>query len=1213
MSSAERIRLRELAKYYTVVNIKAKLPRHTSETRAVPVEHVHHVEDLRKVSAQPAVDRQLTALAQLATFTLGYKRCFISIIDNAYQHFIAEATPSTSLLRNGGTNKYEDLLIGVRSVLLAQKWLPTTYTCQQDLLQLDLEEGGAVYTTEGIFVPDLSSQKVSERSDLIKAFPTALRGYLEVPLLTTSGYVFGSICVTDEVPHLSPEDDFQQLREIADLVVEHLDTVRLKADHSRAQRLLEGLAHFIEGKQSLSAWSDETAGQDFIPTVDTEVQDLSAIKSRSKPRRRDFSTSPSSDDSEKSLKRHISSLASSVPADFQTMTPLTSPATESVRFLEDQPRLGSEETSNLLFPTSAVEDSGSQIRSTTTAPVAEAFSRASNLIRESMGLEATCFLEVPHNERAQLTNQTRRGKSPPVGKNAVLSKGSEQSTDSSSDTITSEESLNLSEGTALCHRLAFSTKSKSSLARSYTTSKFLTMPANILKALASKYPKGRIFHFDNKGSVSSGEDGSSSASKSAVSEDGSPRKKKRTLSQRLSELFSEACSLVFVPLYDSDRQHVFAGFLGWTADTTRALQVHEVTFIKGFVDSVMCEVQRLEAISTDKAKSDFIASISHELRTPLHGILASAQLLSEGEKFEFQTEFFSMIESCGRTLLDVMDHLLDHAKINHFTQREKSKKALVSGNTKDKRGQTFSLESQVDIASILEETAASVAASSNQLAKRHPGSRTNLNPTGLATAQVLSVPIILDIEQQPTWSFQTEPGSWRRIALNLIGNALKYTTEGHISVKLSLIDQKVSTDFPRRYTVELKISDTGQGISEEYLKHRLFTAFAQEDNLSVGTGLGLSLVNKIVTTLKGKIRVQSEVGQGTEIIVTIPVIVPEETLVKDSFDVKELSPLKGLRVAVSGFAEAPGVPTGIPGPHVTALLALKQSLNATVTDWFGMEVVTAGPEIEIVEQSHVESHHHEYDQPERKILVICTAGLQHSVKTELKRARYVCVAAPIGPSRLSKAMRSLLAQPKTSTPAVRNDLQNPSDSATATSSETLLQRFQQAGASEARGTRSMSATRPVSKRTSSENSIIAPLRQSTPHATGSRPIILLVDDNDINLRILVTFVQRLKTFEIMTASNGLEAIEIFKSMMEAGRAVSAIFMDINMPVMDGFDATRKIRQYEKSQRFSNISPAKILALTGLASEESQNQIERCGFDMYLRKPVNLKQLQQILL
>lgn len=104
--------------------------------------------------------------------------------------------------------------------------------------------------------------------------------------------------------------------------------------------------------------------------------------------------------------------------------------------------------------------------------------------------------------------------------------------------------------------------------------------------------------------------------------------------------------------------------------------------------------------------------------------------------------------------------------------------------------------------------------------------------------------------------------------MNIFGNALKYTTKGSILVSLS--QEPVSRKRSPRRTIVFSVSDSGRGISAEYLQTRLFTPFAQENQLSSGTGLGLSIVKQIIHGLGGRISVESRVGHGTTIRVLIP-------------------------------------------------------------------------------------------------------------------------------------------------------------------------------------------------------------------------------------------------------------------------------------------------------------------------------------------------------
>jgi signal transduction histidine kinase len=139
------------------------------------------------------------------------------------------------------------------------------------------------------------------------------------------------------------------------------------------------------------------------------------------------------------------------------------------------------------------------------------------------------------------------------------------------------------------------------------------------------------------------------------------------------------------------------------------------------------------------------------------------------------------------------------------------------------------------------------------------------------------VAVILDVDLQ-NYHFTTQPGALRRLIMNLLGNALKYTSHGYVWIKLDANDMESlpsiagsggTVDSVPRSSVVLTVTDTGKGISADFLRSKLFMPFAQENSLSSGTGLGLSIVRKIVSLLEGEITIDSEVGRGTRMFLTL--------------------------------------------------------------------------------------------------------------------------------------------------------------------------------------------------------------------------------------------------------------------------------------------------------------------------------------------------------
>jgi hypothetical protein len=165
------------------------------------------------------------------------------------------------------------------------------------------------------------------------------------------------------------------------------------------------------------------------------------------------------------------------------------------------------------------------------------------------------------------------------------------------------------------------------------------------------------------------------------------------------------------------------------------------------------------------------------------------------------------------------------------------------------------------------------------------------------------------VTSDPTcnWLLDLQPGPLRRIVMNLVGNSLKHTANGTIHVKLA---QETSKRFASHKVIRLTVSDTGGGISEDFLQNSLFRPFSQEDSLSPGIGLGLSLVKKMVTQMRGRIKVQSQLGVGTTIQVTIPHSQPlqpspdqaEVMSEEDTLFEEQVQELSGLRVSIHGFS-----------------------------------------------------------------------------------------------------------------------------------------------------------------------------------------------------------------------------------------------------------------------------------------------------------------------
>jgi len=313
--------------------------------------------------------------------------------------------------------------------------------------------------------------------------------------------------------------------------------------------------------------------------------------------------------------------------------------------------------------------------------------------------------------------------------------------------------------------------------------------------------------------------------------------------QRLQALIPNVKSALFLPLWDFDRGRWFAGCFCWSTRSERILDGRlDLPFLKAFGHSIMQEVARLDAMRTDQAKTTFLSSLSHELRTPLHGILGSTHLLRNTTLDSFQSSMINSINACGRTLLETVEHLLDHAE-RREPSRNYSTKSVTGNNTICIASERLALqtptpsakmprESKCNLGFVTEELVETmiIGQSPFDLAHDNNASEEPLFDQELrrAAARRRSRFLILDIGNHEELDSYLAANSYGRIVLNLFGNALKFTESGFIHV--SLRSEHV---YGPNATIILKISDTGIGMSKYFLENSAFEPFRKQSPVRI--------------------------------------------------------------------------------------------------------------------------------------------------------------------------------------------------------------------------------------------------------------------------------------------------------------------------------------------------------------------------------------------
>lgn len=1060
----------------------------------------------------------------------------ISLFGRNYQYVIAEATPTFGLWNEG--DAHDRLWHGVCTVPYERSFCQ--YVLETPVNAQRLEDSVFVST-------DLAQDDRFKNLQGVLGVPHA-RSLVCTPIVSPKGLTIGSYTIIDDKPRPPVNESLVKfLKNMSQTVMNHLISSRTKFQHLRAERMIVGIGSFLEGKGSLrSSWVEATTEQEKTEGDDEEgcegqinqTQQARQITNDTARAMRG-GTSPSN-----------SRLAS--PRDRSPRLGIKSAGQSRLR----QGQLASAKDGRT-GPTKS--QPGNKVKSENlSGHISEAFSRAANIARESLEIEGLVYFDANFRSRAGLVDYQHS--------DSDDSNSSQSHDEKKVSKFSRCKEPHLHESKVQsdpCLMLGFSTTNSSSINHEFEDGRMNKVPESLLKRLLRHYPQGKIFNFSAEGSVSEDESTDSKfkgffqkTSGAQYRSQNPARKYKKTRPLVLREdaaalllLAPHSRSIIFAPLWDPHKKRWYSGCIAWTRTPHRVFTSDdEQSFLFALGNSLMADVHRLNAEFSGRAASDLLSSLSHELRSPLHGIFGTAELLRDRVSAPSQLEMIHTIESCTNTLLDTIDHLLEYASIN---KHSKSTNYLLKQETlSDSR-------SSVMLDEILEEVVESVFAGFTFL---EFGSvlQKAATPGGIAPRRqeqpvsfLNRTKVILDIQHGVNWHFLTQPGRWRLILMDLFGNALKFTRSGLILITAIASPVTIQPDSSEKATeskVTVTVKDTGPGIDPEYLQYDLFEAFSQEDVLSSGNGLGLHVTQRTVSALGGDIQVFSQRGLGTEIVTNVtlqhsPNFAPPDALDANSVikTARELSSGKSIGMIVSSRSDTDG--------------ALLLALERLYRDWFGMtvrEIDLSGGIVDqcdfyIVTRDDLDLEVLQSTNATKclasPVIILCSSPQTTNTlwwNTQEKELTSVVefISQPCGPRKMAKTLHSCIQRQHTRGDSA--NIRNTTQPAYSSNVRPIFKQAEQGVADEcdnsfpiqyeANTRKYLAPSIPQIQEQSPDEHINGQRRNSdrtvrVPDSPAST--VLIVDDNDINVRILVACVKKLGYNHII-AQNGLEAFEAFK-------------------------------------------------------------------------------------